>query len=159
MFLEPKRIYRFGDGRGPRRRSSGAVRQGAVRAGGTGRVTLFAYGAMIPPTVEAAETLGPEGISAEVVDLRSLVPLDEAAVVASVEKTGTARSSCMRRPASAASAAEIAAILAEKAFYSLKAPIARVTGYDTPFPYALENLYLPSAERIATRRGPSRASG
>jgi len=109
---------------------------------------MFAYGAMVPPTVEAAETLAQEGIHAEVIDPRTLVPLDEAAIVGSVEKTG--RAVVVHEAARFCGfGAEVAALLAEKAFYSLKAPIARVTGYDTPFPYALENLYLPNAEKIA----------
>ncbi len=111
-------------------------------------VSLFAYGAMVPPSVEAAETLAGEGISCEVVDLRSLVPLDEAAVLASVGRTG--RAVIVHEAARFCGfGGELAALLAEKAFYSLRAPIARVTGYDTPFPYALESLYLPNAERIA----------
>jgi pyruvate dehydrogenase E1 component beta subunit len=151
IFLEPKRIYRSVTGEvpdGDHRVPFGKAR--LVREGAD--VSLFAYGAMIPPTVEAAESLQEEGISAEVIDLRTLVPLDEEAVLASVEKTG--RAVIVHEAARFCGfGAELAAILAEKAFYSLKAPIARVTGYDTPFPYALENVYLPGTERIvhATR--------
>ncbi|MGA8543285.1 MAG: alpha-ketoacid dehydrogenase subunit beta [Thermoplasmata archaeon] len=157
MFLEPKRIYRAVTGEvpdGDHRVPFGKAR--LVREGTD--VSLFAYGAMIPPTVEAAETLAQEGISAEVIDPRTLVPLDEAAIIASVEKTG--RAVVVHEAARFCGfGGEIAAILAEKAFYSLKAPIARVTGYDTPFPYALENLYLPNAENIAsTARTAVRAS-
>jgi pyruvate dehydrogenase E1 component beta subunit len=147
LFLEPKRIYRAVSGEvpdGDHRVPFGKAR--LVREGTD--VSLFAYGAMVPPTVEAAETLAQEGIHAEVIDPRTLVPLDEAALVASVEKTG--RAVVVHEAARFCGVGgEIAAILAEKAFYSLKAPIARVTGYDTPFPYALENLYLPNAEKIA----------
>jgi pyruvate dehydrogenase E1 component beta subunit len=147
MFLEPKRIYRAVTGEvpdGDHRVPFGKAR--VVREGND--VSLFAYGAMVPPTVEAAELLAKEGIEAEVIDPRTLVPLDEAAVIASVEKTG--RAVVVHEAARFCGfGGEVAAILAEKAFYSLKAPIARVTGYDTPFPYALENLYLPNAEKIA----------
>ncbi len=147
IFLEPKRIYRSVTGEvpeGDHRVPFGVAR--LVREGSD--VSLFAYGAMVPPAVEAAETLENEGISAEVIDLRTLVPLDEAAVVASVEKTG--RAVIVHEAARTCGfGAELAAVLAEKAFYSLRAPIARVTGYDTPFPYALEQVYLPGAERIA----------
>lgn len=147
IFLEPKRIYRSvtgevedGDYRVP-------FGQAKVLVEGTD-VSLFAYGAMIPPTVEAAHSLLSEGISAEVIDLRTLVPLDEKAILASVEKTG--RAVIIHEAARFCGfGGELSAILAEKAFYSLKAPIARVTGYDTPFPYALENSYLPNAARIA----------
>ncbi|MGI0070516.1 MAG: alpha-ketoacid dehydrogenase subunit beta [Thermoplasmata archaeon] len=147
IFLEPKRIYRAVTGEvpdGDHRVPFGKAR--LVREGAD--VSLFAYGAMVPPTVEAAETLEKEGIHAEVIDPRTLVPLDEAAIVASVEKTG--RAVVVHEAARFCGfGGEVAALLAEKAFYSLKAPIARVTGYDTPFPYALENLYLPNPEKIA----------
>ncbi len=147
IFLEPKRIYRSVTGEvpdGDHRVPFGAAR--VVREGTD--VSLFAYGAMVPPTTEAAEALAGDGISAEVLDLRTLVPLDEDAIVASVEKTGRAVV-VHEAPRTCGFGAEVAALLAERAFYSLKAPIARVTGFDTPFPYALENVYLPDAPRIA----------
>jgi 2-oxoisovalerate dehydrogenase E1 component beta subunit len=157
IFLEPKRIYRSVSGEvpdGDHRVPFGRAR--LVREGND--VSLFAYGAMIPPTVEAAEALQSEGISAEVIDLRTLVPLDEAAIVASVEKTG--RAVVVHEAARFCGVGgEVAALIAEKAFYSLKAPIARVTGYDTPFPYALEHLYLPNSATIAhTARATVKAS-
>lgn len=152
IFLEPKRIYRSASGEvpdGDHRVPLGKVR--IVREGTD--VSLFAYGAMIPPSVEAAETLAKEGVSAEVIDLRTLVPLDEPSVIASVEKTGRAVI-VHEAPRFCGFGAELAALLVERAFYSLKAPIARVTGYDTPFPYALEHVYLPGTERIlAAARG------
>ena len=147
LFLEPKRIYRSVTGEvpdGDHRVPFGQAR--VVREGHD--VSVFAYGAMVPLCTQAAETLAASGISVEVVDLRSLVPLDEAAVLASVEKTGRAVI-VHEAPRFCGYGAELAAILAEKALYSLKAPVSRVTGYDTPFPYALENLYLPGVERIA----------
>jgi 2-oxoisovalerate dehydrogenase E1 component beta subunit len=146
LFLEPKRIYRSVTGEvpeGDHRVPFGVAR--TVREGTD--VTLFAYGAMIPPTVEAAAALETEGVSAEVIDLRSLVPLDEETVVASVEKTGRAVI-VHEAPRFCGFGAELSAVLAEQAFYSLKAPIVRVTGYDTPFPYSLEHLYLPGTDRI-----------
>ncbi len=146
MFFEPKRIYRTATGEvpdGDYRVPFGQAR--TVREGE--HLSIFAYGAMIPPASEAAAALAKDGISAEVIDLRTLVPLDEAAAVASVEKTG--RAVVVHEAARFCGfGAELSAILAEKAFYSLKAPILRVTGYDTPFPYALENVYLPNAARI-----------
>jgi len=157
LFLEPKRIYRSLTGEVPD--GSDRVPFGRARFVREGSdVSLFAYGAMVPPCVEAAEALSKEGISAEVVDLRSLVPLDEAAVFESVGKTG--RAVVVHEAARFCGfGAEIAALLAEKALYSLKAPVARVTGFDTPFPYALENVYLPNAERIAhAARSAVRAS-
>jgi pyruvate dehydrogenase E1 component beta subunit len=147
LFLEPKRIYRSVTGEVPD--GDHRVPFGEARLVREGRdVSLFAYGAMIPPTAEAAETLAAEGISCEVIDLRTLVPLDEKSVLASVEKTG--RAVIVHEAARFCGfGGELAAILAEKAFYSLKAPVSRVTGYDTPFPYALENVYLPNADKIA----------
>ncbi len=146
LFLEPKRIYRSVTGEvpdGDHRVPFGSAR--TVRAGSD--VSVFAYGAMVPVVTEAAAALEAEGISAEVIDLRSLVPLDEEAVLASVGRTG--RAVVVHEAARCCGfGAEVAAVLAEKAFYSLKAPIARVTGYDTPFPYALENVYLPGPDRV-----------
>jgi pyruvate dehydrogenase E1 component beta subunit len=157
MFLEPKRIYRSVTGEvpdGDHRVPFGHAR--LVREGSD--VSLFAYGAMVPPSMEAAEALSQEGIQAEVIDPRTLVPLDETAIVTSVEKTG--RAVIVHEAARFCGVgAELAAVIAEKAFFSLKSPVARVTGYDTPFPYALENLYLPNAEKIAhAARSAVRAS-
>ena len=146
LFLEPKRIYRSATGEvpdGDHRVPFGSAR--TVRKGSD--LTLFAYGAMVHPAQEAAEALERDGVSAELIDLRSLVPLDEEAVVRSVEKTG--RAVIVHEAARFCGfGAEVAALLAERALYSLKAPVVRVTGYDTPFPYALEQVYLPNAERI-----------
>ncbi|MGP8078072.1 MAG: alpha-ketoacid dehydrogenase subunit beta [Thermoplasmata archaeon] len=157
LFLEPKRIYRSASGEvpdGDHRVPFGQVR--TVREGAD--LTIFAYGAMVPPSAEAAEILAAEGISAEVIDLRSLVPLDEDAVVASVEKTGRAVI-VHEAPRFCGFGAELAALLAERALYSLKAPVARVTGYDTPFPYALEQVYLPGPERILAAARAAMAAG
>jgi pyruvate dehydrogenase E1 component beta subunit len=146
LFLEPKRIYRAVSGEVPDGELRVPFGQARIAREGTD-LTIFAYGAMIPPCVSAAESLAADGTSAEVVDLRTLVPLDEKAVLASVEKTGRAVI-VHEAPRFCGFGAELAAVLAEKAFFSLKAPVQRVTGYDTPFPYALENAYLPNAERI-----------
>ena len=148
IFLEPKRIYRSVTGEVPDGDHRVPFGEARTVRGGTD-VSVFAYGAMVPAATEAAATLEGEGISAEVIDLRSLVPLDEAAILASVGRTG--RAVVVHEAARFCGfGAEVSALLAEKAFYSLKAPIARVTGYDTPFPYALEHVYLPGAERIAS---------
>jgi 2-oxoisovalerate dehydrogenase E1 component beta subunit len=157
LFMEPKRIYRAVSGEVP----DGELRVpfGEARIAREGQdLTIFAYGAMIPPSLQAAESLAADGTQAEVIDLRSLVPLDEASVLASVEKTGRAVI-VHEAPRFCGFGAELAAILAEKAFFSLKAPVQRVTGYDTPFPYALENLYLPNAERIVHAARATVAAG
>lgn len=147
IFLEPKRIYRSVSGEVPD--GDHRVPFGQARTVRSGRdVSVFAYGAMVPVASEAASTLEGEGISAEVIDLRTLVPLDEEAVLASVARTG--RAVVVHEAARFCGfGAELSALLAEKAFFSLKAPLARVTGYDTPFPYALEHVYLPGPEKVA----------
>jgi 2-oxoisovalerate dehydrogenase E1 component beta subunit len=147
IFLEPKRIYRAvtgdvpdGDYRVPFGKAA-TVREGTD-------ISVFAYGAMIPIVTQAADRLAQSGISAEVIDLRSLVPLDGRAVIASVEKTGRA-AVVHEAPRFCGFGAELVALISEKALYSLKAPPVRITGFDTPFPYALEQLYLPNVERVA----------
>ncbi len=146
LFLEPKRIYRSVSGEVPDGAGPEPFGHARVVREGTD-VSVFAYGAMIPPAAEACEGVAADGVSAELIDLRTLVPLDEASVLASVEKTGRAVV-VHEAPRFCGFGAELAAILAERAFFSLRAPVARVTGYDTPFPYALEQLYLPDAARI-----------
>jgi len=146
IFLEPKRLYRTvkeevaeGDARVPIGRARTA------RAGE--HVTVLAYGAMVPVALEAAEQAAGRGWSVEVVDLRTLLPLDTEAVLGSVRRTGRAVI-VHEAPRTCGYGAELAALLAEKALTSLQAPIARVTGYDTPFPYTLEHTYLPDSKRV-----------
>jgi pyruvate dehydrogenase E1 component beta subunit len=103
---------------------------------------------MIVETMAAATTLGAEGISAEVIDVATLKPLDASTILRSVEKTGRAVI-VHEAPLTAGFGAEIAARLAAEGLLSLQAPITRVTGYDTIMPLPrLEHLYLPSKERI-----------
>jgi 2-oxoisovalerate dehydrogenase E1 component beta subunit len=111
-------------------------------------VTLVGHGAMVTVLLQAAELAAAEGTSVEVVDLRSLSPVDYGPVVESVRKTGRA---VVAQEASgfASIGSEIAATITERAFYSLEAPVLRVSGFDTPFPPAkLEGLFLPDADRI-----------
>jgi pyruvate/2-oxoglutarate/acetoin dehydrogenase E1 component len=110
-------------------------------------VTLVAYGAMVPLAEQAAEALDGEA-STEVLDLRTLKPLDEDALLASAAKTGRVVI-VQEAPRVAGFGAELAAILAEKAMLDLRAPIVRVTGYDVPYPYwQIEDAYMPSVERV-----------
>lgn len=112
-------------------------------------VTLITWGAMTRETRRAVELLDGEGISAEMIDLRTLVPLDEEAVLSSVEKTGRAVV-IHEAPRTAGFGAEIAAVIQERALYALAAPVQRVTGWDTVFPLKRsEHHYLPTVERIA----------
>jgi 2-oxoisovalerate dehydrogenase E1 component subunit beta len=108
------------------------------------------YGAMMVPTLKAADALGSEhSVSTEVIDLRTISPLDFDTVLASVRKTGRV-AIVHEAPLTLGVGAEVAATMAGKAIEYLKAPIARVAGYDTVVPLArLEDEYLPGAERIA----------
>jgi 2-oxoisovalerate dehydrogenase E1 component beta subunit len=146
LFFEPKRVYRAlkmdvpeGDYVVPL--SSAKV----VREGGT--ITLVAWGAMLLEALAAAEEAVALGIEVEVIDLRTLWPLDTETVIESVKKTG--RLVIVHEAAKACGlGAEMVAQICEKAFTHLEAPPRRVTGWDTPFPYTLENEYLPLAHRI-----------
>src|SRR5215213_7687891 len=116
-------------------------------------VTLVGYGSMVPLCERAADALSDEA-SVEVLDVRSLRPLDEASLLASAAKTGRVVL-VQEAPRTCGYAAELAAILAEKAILDLRGPVLRVTGYDVPFPFwKLEDYYLPSVERVvdAARR-------
>ncbi|HEX6160214.1 MAG TPA: pyruvate dehydrogenase complex E1 component subunit beta [Thermoanaerobaculia bacterium] len=120
----------------------------AIRRAGSD-VTLISYAKTMNPCLEAAEALASEGISAEVLDLRSLKPLDEASILASVTKTG--RAVVVHEAAAPCGVgAEVAAIVAEKAFSALEAPVIRLTGPDAPAAasFPLEAAYAPRAEAI-----------
>ncbi len=111
-------------------------------------VSILAWGAMVSVSMEAARQLEGEGVSAEVIDLRSLKPLDVEAVMGSVKKTGRAVIVEESRKLSGFGS-DLGALLAERALLYLKSPIARVSGYDMRFPlYRLEDEYLPDARRI-----------
>jgi pyruvate/2-oxoglutarate/acetoin dehydrogenase E1 component len=146
VVFEPKLLYRTPRGEVPD--GDHVVPLGEariVRAGDD--VTLVAYGAMVATALAAADELD---ASAEVVDVRSLKPLDEDTILSSVGKTGRVVI-VQEAPRVAGFAAEIAAVIAEKAILDLRAPVLRVTGYDIPFPYwTIEHEYLPSVERVVT---------
>jgi 2-oxoisovalerate dehydrogenase E1 component beta subunit len=147
IFLEPKALYRTAKGEVPEGDFTvplGKARN--VRAGGED-VSLITYGAMVHVAEEAATLAAEEGIGVEVIDLRTLWPMDIDTVIQSVEMTGRAVV-LHEAPRTCGFGAEIAALIQEKAFLHLKAPIARVTGFDTPFPYSLEKLYVPDARRV-----------
>ena len=145
IFLEPKALYRTAKGEVPD--GDHAVPLGKARIVREGHdVTLLTYGAMVPVAEEAAGKAAEEGIGVEVIDLRTLWPLDVETAVHAVEMTGRAIV-LHEAPRTCGFGAELAALVQEKAFLHLKAPVARVTGFDTPFPYALEKAYIPDAAR------------
>ena len=147
VFLEPKLIYRAFREEVPDERYTLPIGEAAVRREGED-VSVFTWGAMTRPTLEAATTLAGE-IDVEVVDLRTLSPLDVDAIVDSFEKTGRA-AVVHEAPKTGGLAGEIVATIQEEALVYQEAPIERITGFDTPFPlYALEDYYLPEPARIA----------
>ena len=109
-------------------------------------LTLVAYGAMVPVAEQAADRLD---ASVEILDVRSLKPLDEETLLASVAKTGRVVI-VQEAPRVAGFGAELAAVVAEKAILDLRGPVLRVTGFDVPYPYwQIEDAYMPSADRVA----------
>ena len=146
MILEPKRVYRAARGEVPEGEYTIPFGQAKIVREGKG-VTVLCYGAMLHVVMEALEKQGAGDFDPEVIDLRWLVPLDTETILESVRKTGRvvivheAQKTC-------GFGAELSALIAEKALLHLEAPIARVCGLDTPFPYTLEMEYLPSPERI-----------
>ena len=145
IFLEPKRLYRSVREEVAEGRFTVPLARARLAREGE-HCTVLAYGAMVPVAVEAATAAAERGWSVEVVDLRTLAPLDGEAVLASVRKTGRVVV-LHEAPRTCGYGAELAALIAEQALTSLQAPVLRVTGYDTPFPYTLEHSYLPDASR------------
>ena len=151
IFFEPKRVYRACRGDVPEGEylipigKAKVVKEIAARSANS--VTILAWGAMVHTALEAAEQGAEEGFEMEIVDLRTLLPYDIETILESVKKTGRvvivheAQRTC-------GFGAELAATIQEKVMLHLEAPILRVTGFDTPFPYTLENDYLPNANRI-----------
>lgn len=147
VFLEPIRLYRSVKEDVDDDAFTVPIGSAAVRRTGSD-VTLISWGAMTKETRAAAEALAPKGIDAEVIDVRSLVPLDTDTILGSVERTGRAVV-IHEAPRNAGFGAELSALIAERCLYSLRAPVRRVTGWDTVFPLKRgEGLYLPSVERI-----------
>jgi pyruvate dehydrogenase E1 component beta subunit len=144
LFMEPKRIYRASKGEVPETEYTVELgRANVVRAGA--QVTVLAWSGMVSIAEEAAAKA--TGISVEVIDLRTLMPFDLDAILASVRKTGR----CVivhEAPRTCGFGAELIAAIQERAIEYLEAPILRVTGLDTPFPYSLEHEYLPNADRV-----------
>ena len=146
VFLEPKRSYWAKGEVDPAAGPVDMEQARVVRAGAD--LTLVTYGALVPVAIEAAGVLAGDGREAEVVDLRSLSPIDDATVVESVRRTG--RLVIVHEAARTGGVGgELAARVQAQAFYELEAPIVRVTGYDTPYPASrLEQDWLPNVDRI-----------
>jgi pyruvate dehydrogenase E1 component subunit beta len=146
MFFEPKRLYRAAKGEVPSEAYEVPISSAAVTREGED-VTVISWGAMVYEALAAAEQAEEQGVSAEVVDLRTLWPVDIDTIVRSVQKTGRVIV-VHEAPKTCGYGAEIISLINEKAFWHLEAPPVRVTGFDTPFPYTLEMEYLPLAHRI-----------
>jgi 2-oxoisovalerate dehydrogenase E1 component beta subunit len=146
IFFEPKRVYRAARGEVPE--GEYTVPLGEAKRLREGRdLTIVAWGAMLHEALEAVKTAEGEGYDCELLDLRTLLPLDTTAIVESVKKTG--RFIVVHEaPRTCGYGGELIAQVVERAFYHLEAQPIRVTGFDTPFPYTLENDYLPRAPRI-----------
>ncbi len=147
LFMEPKRLYRSARGEVPEEAYTIPLGEAKIVRSGTD-VTLISYGAMVPVSLIAAEQAEEAlGVSMEVVDLRTLIPYDVETVLESVRKTGRVIV-IHEAPKTCGFGAELAATITEKALLHLESPVYRVTGFDTPFPYSLEEEYLPSPGRI-----------
>lgn len=146
LFFEPKRVYRAAKGEVPEGDYAEPLGKARITRTGT-QATVIAWGAMWHEADQAAREAAAEGLDCEVLDLRSLQPLDLDTLVESVSRTGRAIV-VHEAPLTCGFGAELAALLQERCFLHLEAPVKRVTGFDTPFPYTLENEYLPRAPRI-----------
>jgi 2-oxoisovalerate dehydrogenase E1 component beta subunit len=147
VFFEPKRVYRAVKMDVPEETYTVPLSEAKVVRSGE-QVTCVAWGAMLFEALHAAEEVAKAGIDVEVIDLRTLWPLDIDAVVGSVKKTGRLVV-VHEAPRTCGFGSELVALATERAFLHLEAPPARVTGYDTPFPLTHEREYLPLSHRIA----------
>lgn len=147
IFLEPKRLYRAGRQEVPE--EVYAIPLGKAKVAREGEdLTIIAWGAMVPVVQKASEMIEPSGVFPEVIDLRTLSPLDYQAVIDSVTKTGRALV-VHEAPKTCGLGAEIAALINEKALLNLEAPVMRVTGQDITVPLLKsEDYYYPSPERV-----------
>jgi 2-oxoisovalerate dehydrogenase E1 component beta subunit len=150
LFFEPKRVYRAAKGEVPEGDYTveiGKARLVRETQKSDRAVTVIAWGAMLYEAIAAADEVRKKGIECEIVDLRTLWPLDIDTIVASVQKTGRVVV-VHEAPRTCGFGAELVSLITERAFLHLEAPPERVTGFDTPFPYTLEMEYLPLAHRI-----------
>ena len=146
LFLEPKRIYRAFKQEIPSERYEVPLGKAVVIREGSD-VTLLSYGTMTHVAMEAAEMAEQANIECEVIDLRTLMPLDIETIEKSVKKTGRIIS-ITESPKTSGFGAELSALVAERWIEYVKGPVLRVAGYDTPFPFVLENEYLPNGRKV-----------
>jgi 2-oxoisovalerate dehydrogenase E1 component beta subunit len=146
IFFEPKRVYRAAKGEVPEGDYEVPLGQASVLKEGRD-VSVFTYGAMVYEAQAAVEKAAEKGIDCELIDLRTLWPLDIDTLVESARKTGRVVV-VHEAPRTCGLGAEISSLIQERCFVHLEAPIKRVTGWDTPFPYTLDDEYLPGARRI-----------
>jgi 2-oxoisovalerate dehydrogenase E1 component beta subunit len=148
LYMEHKGLYRFIKGDVPDDEYTVPIGEARVVREGTA-ASVISYGSMVHRAIEAAETLGGEGIDVEVVDLRSLLPFDRDAVLRSVRKTNRVMIT-HEDTLTGGVGGEIAAVIAQEAFEFLDAPVMRVAAIDTPVPYSppMEDFFLPNAEKI-----------
>ncbi len=146
LFFEPKKLYRASQCDVPDNDYELPLGKAEVLLEGRD-ITLIGWGAMIPVLEESAAQLSEDGIACEIIDLSTLLPWDSETVMKSVQKTGRAVI-VHEAPRTAGFGAELAASIQQECFLSLEAPIARVTGLDTPFPQAHEKAYMPNSARV-----------
>lgn len=147
IYFEPKRLYRAAKGEVPAGDYTVEIGKGALRREGRD-LTLIGYGGVMPDAERAAAALAAEGVEAEVIDLRSLVPWDRELVLESVSKTGRAVL-VSEAPRISNFMGEVAYVLQEELFDQLLSPVVQVAGFDIPYPYVQDKVYLPGPNRIA----------
>ncbi len=143
IFLEPKRLYRAAKSEVPDEQFEVEIGKAAKLKEGDD-VSIITYGSMVPVVMSAVEK---NQVNADVIDLRTILPMDITAVLQTAKKTGRVVI-VHEAPRTLGVGAEISALIAERAIDSLFAPIVRVTGYDIPFPYSHEEFYIPDEKRI-----------
>jgi 2-oxoisovalerate dehydrogenase E1 component beta subunit len=154
LFFEPKRVYRAARGEVPEGdytvplSKAKIVRTPDESRTDSRQVTVLAWGAMLYEAIAAADQVAAQGVECEIIDLRTLWPVDIETIAASVKRTGRVVI-VHEAPKTCGFGAELMALVNEHCFVHLEAPPVRVTGFDTPFPYTLEMEYLPLAHRIA----------
>lgn len=147
IFLEPKKIYRAIKEEVPDKQYTVPIGKANTVQEGTD-VTVISWGSMMHTAKQAVQQAGEEGTSVELVDVRTISPCDWATIIDSVKKTGRAVI-VQEAPKTCGFGAEVAARIGEQALLELEAPVVRVAGWDTPFPYfKMEEYYLPNANRI-----------